>query len=211
MRGLLLAEVSYVMSFIDWVDRLDKIVFIIIQHDTDSVFLDHVMPAIRAPLTWIPLYIFLLYFVITRMKDVAIPFIILSLITVLINDVASSWILKPWVERPRPCFDEELKPFLRAVIDCGGRFSFPSSHAANHVGLATFWYLSIKNVTSRKWFWLMIWAFAIGYAQIYVGKHYPLDIAGGSLIGFLSGTALAELFRIWIKSTPLLFTRTRRI
>jgi membrane-associated phospholipid phosphatase len=185
------------MNYVELIDRLDKLVFIIIQHDTDSKILDHVMPVLRNPLTWIPLYCFLFYFIVTRLREMIIPFILLTIATVCVNDMLSSWVIKPWVERPRPCYDEDIKPFLRAVIECGGRFSFPSSHAANHVGLATFWYLSLKQVTGRRWYWLFVWALLIGYAQIYVGKHYPLDIAAGSLMGILTGYLFAALFRQW--------------
>jgi membrane-associated phospholipid phosphatase len=185
------------MNYVELIDRLDKMVFIIIQHDSDSKYFDHIMPVLRNPLTWIPLYCFLFYYIVTRFREMIIPFILLTIATVCVNDMLSSWVIKPWVERPRPCYDEDIKPFLRAVIECGGRFSFPSSHAANHVGLATFWYLTIKQVTGRKWYWLFVWALLIGYAQIYVGKHYPLDIAAGSLMGILTGYIFAALFRQW--------------
>jgi undecaprenyl-diphosphatase len=35
--------------------------------------------------------------------------------------------------------------------------------------------------------WLL-WALSISLAQVYVGKHYPLDVLGGALLG--SGLAL---------------------
>ena len=81
-------------------------------------------------------------------------------------------------------------------MDCGGRYSMPSSHAANHMGLAAFWYGSIAVITGRKWTWLWYWALAIGYAQIYVGKHYPFDVLAGSLLGYIIGTLLAKLFEM---------------
>ena len=73
----------------------------------------------------------------------------------------------------------------------------PSSHAANHFGLAAFWYFSIKKMSGKKWSWLWLWAATICYAQIYVGKHFPFDILAGSLTGFLTGLGMSRLFVLW--------------
>jgi undecaprenyl-diphosphatase len=182
------------MSWIDWLDRVDKFLFVIIHRDSDFSVLDPVMPWFRYPLTWVPLYLLILYFTLTRVKKKAIAFIVFSLITVIITDQLSAGVFKPFFERPRPCFDAELQPYIRNLVGCGGLYSFPSSHAANHFGLAGFWYLSLRNLTGKKWSWLWIWALLIGYAQIYVGKHYPLDILGGALLGLLTGSAMAKIF-----------------
>jgi membrane-associated phospholipid phosphatase len=43
--------------------------------------------------------------------------------------------------------------------------------------------------------WLIfLWAGAIGYAQIYVGVHYPSDIAGGMALGIIYGTFTGLVF-----------------
>jgi len=39
-----------------------------------------------------------------------------------------------------------------------------------------------------------VWAFFIGYAQIYVGVHYPLDVVGGAILGVFIGSATAWAF-----------------
>jgi undecaprenyl-diphosphatase len=75
----------------------------------------------------------------------------------------------------------------------------PSAHAANHFGLATFWFLSIATMSGKKWYWLWIWAFLVCYAQVYVGKHYPLDIAFGAGVGALTGFLVHKLFNLLTK------------
>ncbi|MEJ7768896.1 MAG: phosphatase PAP2 family protein [Chitinophagaceae bacterium] len=185
------------MPLLDWLERLDKIVFLLIHHDADSTFLDQLLPLFRNPLNWLPLYGSIFYFIYSGYKDKSWQFTILSILTVAMADRLSAGIFKPLFERPRPCFDTELQPYLRELVNCGGLFSFPSSHAANHFGLASFWYGSIKILTGRKWNWLWIWSILIGYAQVYVGKHYPLDIAAGSLLGLLIGGTLSGIFGQW--------------
>ena len=74
----------------------------------------------------------------------------------------------------------------------------PSSHAANHFGLAAFWYFTITRMANRKWWMLWVWAFMICYAQVYVGKHYPGDVLAGAVLGISAGYLLAVLFRKWM-------------
>jgi undecaprenyl-diphosphatase len=47
-----------------------------------------------------------------------------------------------------------------------------------------------------KWFNLLfIWAFAIAYAQVYVGVHYPSDVLVGAFLGIVFGLAGAQITR----------------
>ena len=185
------------MTLIDWIEKLDKILFLVIHRDADYEVLDVLFLLIRNALTWIPLYFFLLFYILKYIPKQALLFVALSFLTFAICDRVSAGFLKPMFERPRPCFDSELQPMIRNIIECGGLFSFPSSHAANHFGLATFWYLSIYSTTGKKWKWLWAWAFCIGYAQVYVCKHYPLDIARGAILGMVTGLLIAKTYETW--------------
>jgi undecaprenyl-diphosphatase len=78
--------------------------------------------------------------------------------------------------------------------------SFPSSHAVNNFAIATMfaWYY-------RRWrYWFYAWAAVVALSRVFVGVHYPSDVAGGALIG--TGVALAALAlwqfvtRRWIPS-----------
>jgi undecaprenyl-diphosphatase len=196
------------MPLINWLDHLDKALFVLIQHDSDHSFLDMIMPIFREPLTWIPLYAFMLYYAFRLGPGKAWPFIVLTLLTVAVTDTVTAQLLKPLFGRLRPCHDLELQSLLRGLVDCGGLYSMPSNHAANHFGLATFWFFSIRAINGRKWHWLWIWAAAICYAQIYVGKHYPFDILVGSVFGFLTGWGTFHLFIYWERrqrTRPILF------
>ena len=87
---------------------------------------------------------------------------------------------------------------VRDLVGCGGKYGLPSTHASNHFGMASFWFFSITWMSSRKWWWLWIWAFLIAYSQVYVGKHFPGDVILGAILGTLVGTLFAILFRRWL-------------
>jgi undecaprenyl-diphosphatase len=47
----------------------------------------------------------------------------------------------------------------------------------------------------KKWVWIpFLWAAIIGYAQVYVGIHYPLDVICGTLLGLLFGFLTGSFF-----------------
>ncbi len=185
------------MSLLQWIDHVDKVLVLLIQHDSDHSVLDKVMPVLREPYTWIPLYAFMLYYAVRKGGKKAWFFILLSVLTFAITDSVTTQLLKPLFGRLRPCCDPELHSYIRGIIDCGGLYSMPSTHAANHFGLATFWFYTILTMTGKKWKWLWIWAAVICYAQVYVGKHYPSDILVGSLFGYITGMGMSRIFDYW--------------
>jgi len=89
-----------------------------------------------------------------------------------------------------------LKNEVRNLIACGTGYSFPSSHAANHFGLAVFLIL----VFFHKWRLILpiglFWAFSVSFAQIYVGVHFPLDIMGGALLGSMIGYIMSAILLV---------------
>lgn len=144
------------------------------------------MPIITEGKTWIPLYILIvLFFIIKFQYKSWIPLVILAA-CVGISDKGSAGIIKPLVERTRPCNEVGVK--ARVVgVECRNSFSFPSSHATNHLCIAMFLTILFRK---EKWYWHIswfIWAILIAYSRIYVGVHYPLDIIGGGILGAVIG------------------------
>jgi hypothetical protein len=134
------------MSIIEFFIRLDKILCLLINHDSWHQYLDPIMLVVRNPFVWIPLYTFMAWYMFLKIGKRGWQFILFSLITVAITDSCSA-LLKYTFERSRPCFDAEISGLIRHLVDCGGAYSFPSSHAANHFGLATFWFWSIFKIS----------------------------------------------------------------
>jgi undecaprenyl-diphosphatase len=173
------------MSFLRWADSIDKQLFTFIHH------------SIANPLVWIPLYAFLLFWVLRYHLAHAIKFILLSAATVAFTDYVSASVLKEFFKRSRPCHAPELQPIIRNILDCGGMYGFPSSHASNHFGMAAFWFGAVLYMTGKKWHWVWFWAGLICFAQVYVGKHYPFDVLCGAILGLAAGTVSAKIFARW--------------
>jgi len=185
------------MSLLDLLNKIDQTLFLLIHNDSDHGILDKPMLFLRNPYTWIPLYCFILFYAIKKGGAKAWQFVILSTITFLITDSITAQLLKPLFGRLRPCCEPQLHGLVRNLIDCGGMYSFPSSHAANHFGLAAFWFWSLWLMSDKKWNWLWIWAIVICYAQVYVGKHYPFDVLAGGFFGWAVGITSAKIFHRW--------------
>lgn len=187
-----------IMSFIELLNKADKELFVLIHSKCTSSFLDIIMLLLRKAEIWIPLYVAMLIWIIRKHSKFAMAFIVCTAVSFAVTDFVSASILKPLFQRPRPCYEQDLQSIMRNILSCGGRFGFPSSHASNHFGLASFWFMAIKLLHNRKWYWLWIWAAIICYAQVYVGKHYPLDVAAGALFGTITGCTMYLVFCKWV-------------
>lgn len=174
---------------------LDKALFTRINGHWTNHFFDQVMPFVRVPAFWVPLYLFLFLFAVINFKKHAIPWILLVSATAAATDLISSRIIKPGFGRIRPCNDLELSSSIRMLADyCGQNGSFTSSHASNHFGMAMFLFITLKPIWGN-WCWLFFfWAAFISYAQVYIGVHFPLDVIGGALFGCGVGYLSARLF-----------------
>lgn len=168
-------------------------------------FLDSVAPWWRDKYTWIPLYAILLIGLVWRFRWRSLPYIGLLLLIVGSSDFVSSSIIKPWIERLRPCQDPEMADRIRVLINCGVGKSFTSSHATNHFALA----VGLSLGLGRVYRWIipvfLIWAVTVSLAQVYVGVHYPLDILGGAILGTLIATVWFWVYRKWVPNP--IFTR----
>ncbi|MEK0422878.1 MAG: hypothetical protein RLZ95_788 [Bacteroidota bacterium] len=183
-----------------WADLLtkDKALFSMINGEWTCSFFDKIMPWVRTSNNWFPLYILLLGFIIYKWKKNAWKWILLAAINVTLTDQISSSIFKPLFQRVRPCLDPVLMHKSRLLLEhCSGGFSFTSSHAANHFGIALFIIITLQPLFKNYRFIFLIWAAVIAYAQVYVGVHYPLDILGGTIIGILVGYYNGKLFKYW--------------
>ena len=186
-----LIAIDFWKKLVQW----DQSLFISINSDwTNSVF-DVVMPFLRNSLTWAPLYLFLLIFVLVNFKVRGLWWAVFFLSTVALTDMTGTYVFKHAFERLRPCSDPDFFTHVRLLLkQCAGGYSFTSNHAANHFGMATFFFITFRHLF-KIWAWIALcWAAVICYSQVYVGVHYPLDVLAGAMLGLAFGITTGTFF-----------------
>ena len=157
---------------------------------SDSLFLDNWMTWLTCGLTWIPLYVALLYLVIKNNETMPQILLIVgcSLLCVAMADGVADFIVKPLVARWRPSNDPLLKYAVQVVGGVrGSDYGFFSAHAANTFSIAVFFCLLVRSrILGTS---LVVWSLVNCYTRMYLGLHYPLDILCGLLWGAAVGVA----------------------
>jgi membrane-associated phospholipid phosphatase len=180
---------------LDQLLQLDRHLFHIINHDLSNPFFDWLMPLMRNPKFWIPLYLFIIIFSIWRYKKQGVILIVMLFLAVGFADFTSASIIKKNVDRARPCRDQVVSPTVISRVPCGTGYSFPSTHATDHFAIAVF----LSRLFFKRWKWVLpatlLWAAIICFAQVYVGVHFPLDVTCGAIYGALVGCLFAWGFR----------------
>ncbi|MFA7115637.1 MAG: phosphatase PAP2 family protein [Bacteroidales bacterium] len=104
-----------------------------------------------------------------------------------------SVIIKNNVLRLRPTHRFGLYE-IHALNGMGGPFGFVSSHATNVFSFALLTSLIFKRIPYS--IFIFIWAAAVSYSRIYVGRHFPLDVLGGMVLGLLIACIVYYLLKI---------------
>lgn len=173
----------------------DRHLFKLINYKWHNSFFDWLMPWIRNSDIWIPLYFFLLLFAVINYKKNGWWWIIFAIMTVILTDFISSTIIKHNIIRLRPCNEPAIADWVRVLVGYRPQSSsFTSSHATNHFGISMFLYLTLKKNFGKWPLLFFLWAFSISFAQVYVGVHYPIDVAAGAVIGILIGYLSGKQF-----------------
>jgi len=127
---------------------------------------------------------------------------LMIILLVAASDQLSSHVIKPLVERMRPCEVLGSVHFWygpegwivtppEAVGGFKGSFSFPSSHAANITSSMLFLALAY-----RRWAALpIVVMILVSFSRIYIGVHWPSDVAAGMALGAALAAAAYLVFR----------------
>jgi undecaprenyl-diphosphatase len=90
--------------------------------------------------------------------------------------------LKRSLTRPRPSSAIAGFEALAANPD---RFSFPSGHTAAAVGVA----VAFAGEPNGLGPGALLLSIGIGLSRVYLGAHYPFDVAAGAILGVFAGVA----------------------
>lgn len=102
-----------------------------------------------------------------------------------VSDAVTYRFLKPTFARERPC---HVLEDVRTLSDyCGGDFGFPSNHAANGAAVVTAVTLALPRPRRKAAVFFALLAGLVGFSRVYLGVHYPMDIAAGFCFGIALG------------------------
>jgi undecaprenyl-diphosphatase len=166
---------------------MDTSLFYLINRGLQNRFFDFLMPVLsnisyfRIPLGL--LWICLVVWGGRKGRIVAL----LSLVLLLFSD-SMSYLLKLLVQRPRPC---HVLHHVHLLAGCSRSFSFPSNHASNVFAMGAYFAFFYRRLLAPA----LIIFLAVGLSRIYLGVHYPSDVAGGAIVGLICAVILIGLER----------------
>jgi undecaprenyl-diphosphatase len=185
----------------DFLYQIDIKLFFFINHTLSNTLFDKLFPFLTDVKNWYIAYIILFFICVFKGGRIGRIAAIGMILLVITTDQFSSFFLKSFFARTRPC---NILQNVNILVTCTNSYSFPSSHAVNNFAAAVFF---TKIFPKIKWP-LFIVAFLMAFSRPYVGVHYPSDVIGGAIIGAAFGYVFALIV---IKIDSLFKEKTTKI
>lgn len=156
-----------------------------------SDFLDWLMPIITKlgdkGFIWIAIAVILMIPKKTRRTGAAMG------VAMLLGLIIGNGLIKNMVARPRPfeMLGRAVRPD-QLLIDAPTDYSFPSGHTLSSFAAAT----AIYKDHTLLGFIAYVGAGFIAFSRMYLYVHYPTDILGGIILGFLLGLLGCKIVQI---------------
>ncbi len=177
------------MEFLQKILEFDTELFLYL-NSFHTDFWDTIMLLVTRKETWAPFYLIILFFIFKNYRSKWWVIVLFLSLTILLSDQLSV-LLKETIQRLRPVHNPEIEHLVHNVLRKGGLYGFVSSHAANTFAVFAFTTRLFRN--RGYWFLMLFWAVIVSYSRIYSGVHFPLDILGGAVLGWLIGIATYKM------------------
>jgi len=168
-----------------WLQSVDVALFRFINLTLSHPFLDAVMPFFAWNPFFIPTVAIVLAGLIWKGGRRGIVFVALLLVILALGDTLVINTIKQAVGRLRPFHDISEAHLL---VGKGDSASMPSSHTSTWFAATLIAYVYYR----RSLRFMLPLAVVVGLSRIYVGVHYPSDVASGAILG--AGYAAAGLW-----------------
>jgi len=181
---------------IDWLESIDRSIVLTV-NSWNSPFLDEVCWVFSARITWVPLYLLLIYLSWKHFgTKKTLLFVGIVVATIGLADVTSVYFFKENFQRYRPSHHALLTDKLHFYLTGkdklgnneyykGGMYGFVSSHATNFFALTILIGLSLRQ-RFPKLIWVLLGiSVLICFSRLYLGAHYLSDLIGGAIWGSL--------------------------
>ena len=179
-------------------ERLDEAVFLALNFDGGSA-IDQAMFFVSGKLTWLPLYLLIIFLIWRRYGWRTTLFAVLLIAAAVGAADQICNLFKNGLQMLRPNHDADVTHLMHFPLKNGepyvnkGLYGTVSAHAATVVALAWMSALMIR----RRWYnWLIaVSVVLICYSRIYLACHFPMDLLLGTIVGTVTGVAMYFLWR----------------
>jgi len=169
--------------------NLDELFFRFINQALANPIGDAIFPCLNHAAPFVPLFLIVLGWIAYRNSRRIWLIAFLLILSVLLGDSLIFNPLKSRIARPRPA--ATLQDVRSLASGAAGGWSFPSSHTANAFLIAAILTFFFKK---QIWIWISVAGF-VAVARVYVGVHYPGDVLGSALLGWMVGVMFLFLSR----------------
>lgn len=186
---------------IEYLEKIDHCIVLSVNGRYTPI-LGQCMWFLSGKLTWIPLYILLIFLAKKKLQSISFYwFLVFAILSIALSDLTCTHLFKNVFQRYRPSHNTELLPKLHLYYQStkhefyqGGKFGFVSSHAANFFALAVFVGLVLKNYYKYIFLILLFIAVLVSFTRLYLGVHYLSDLIGGALVGIFYAFICFKIF-----------------
>lgn len=128
-------------------------------------------------------YLFILVILLFRKRNLFNEAVVTIVITLFLH-----FITKLFYFKPRPITDRRVRILTPSKVDS----SFPSKHTLLTFAVSTVVFFYQRTVGSI----LLGFSVLTGLSRIWIGHHYPSDIAGSAVLGSFTSTIIHKLLQI---------------